>query len=257
MQQLPLIIGHRGAAAVAPENTIISFKRALSDGADGVEFDVRLASDHVPVLIHDPDLRRTGLREGLIANLSSSELAQIDAGSWFNLKFPSAANLEYERSKIPTLAEVFQFFKNDSSLLYVELKCAPHEALSLAQATINLIHEYGLASRVVVKSFLLEAIKDVKLLDHTIRTAALFDRKVTRPIRLKRKLLERAVDCGADEISLHYTLAGRRIVERAKERGLETVVWTVDNHAWVERARSTGIRAIVTNNPALLISVRT
>src|SRR5437764_9218142 len=110
MQKLPLIIGHRGAAAVAPENTIVSFKRALSDGADGVEFDVRLASDRVPVCIHDPDLRRIGLREGLIANLSSSELARIDVGSWFNLKFPSAANSEYESARVPTLAEVLQFF---------------------------------------------------------------------------------------------------------------------------------------------------
>ncbi|MDQ3819478.1 MAG: glycerophosphodiester phosphodiesterase, partial [Acidobacteriota bacterium] len=52
----PLIIGHRGAAAVAPENTLASFERALRDGADGIEFDVRLARDGVPVVIHDATL---------------------------------------------------------------------------------------------------------------------------------------------------------------------------------------------------------
>src|SRR5437764_1199743 len=63
---LPLIIGHRGAAAVAPENTLVSFERALRDGADGIEFDVRLASDNVPVVIHDPTLKRTGSRKGRV-----------------------------------------------------------------------------------------------------------------------------------------------------------------------------------------------
>ncbi|HMF58297.1 MAG TPA: glycerophosphodiester phosphodiesterase family protein, partial [Pyrinomonadaceae bacterium] len=239
-----------------PENTIVSFERALADGADGVEFDVRLASDGVPILLHDPDLRRTGLREGLVANLSSSELTRIDAGSWFNLKFPSAANPAYTQATIPTLADSFHFFKHRNCLLYVELKCAPHESRDIAQATIELIHEHGFTHRVVVKSFLLEAIKDVKLLDKTIRTAALFDQKITRPVVFKSRLLERAIDSGADEISLHYTLVSGRIVRRATERGLETVVWTVDNPLWVERARRRGVRALITNNPALLTRAR-
>src|SRR4051812_17116518 len=71
---VPLIIGHRGAAAVAPENTLVSFEKALRDGADGIEFDVRLASDDVPVVIHDATLRRTVLRKGRVKDFSSVEL---------------------------------------------------------------------------------------------------------------------------------------------------------------------------------------
>ena len=257
MQKLPLIIGHRGAAAVAPENTLVSFERALADGADGVEFDVRLAKDGIPVCVHDANLRRTALRDGLIADLSSYELAQVDAGSWFNLKFPSLAKPEYTRATIPMLDAAFHLFKNRSSLLYVEMKCAQHEARELARAVVQLIREHSFAQKVVVKSFLLEAIKEIKLADEKIRTAALFERKVTRPFVIKRKLLERAIACGADEISLHYTLAGARIVDEARARGLETIVWTVDNPLWVERARARGIRALITNNPALLIAYRT
>src|SRR3954452_12059164 len=78
----PLIIGHRGAAAVAPENTLVSFERALRDGADGIEFDVRLARDGVPVIIHDATLRRTGLRKGLVKNFPSTELSAMNAGRW-------------------------------------------------------------------------------------------------------------------------------------------------------------------------------
>ncbi|MBV9957612.1 MAG: glycerophosphodiester phosphodiesterase, partial [Acidobacteria bacterium] len=84
-----LIIGHRGASAAAPENTLVAFERAMADGADGVEFDVQLARDGVPVVIHDATLRRTGLKEGLIAELSSNELARTDVGTWFNRRFPA------------------------------------------------------------------------------------------------------------------------------------------------------------------------
>lgn len=256
MEKLPLIIGHRGAAAVAPENTLVSFERAILDGADGVEFDVRLARDCIPVCIHDPYLRRTSSREGLIASLSSTELARTDAGTWFNRRFPTLAKPEYTRARIPTLDEAFRFFKNHDALLYVEMKCVREEARDLAQAVIQLVREHSFARKVIVKSFLLEAIKEIKLLDENVRTAALFDRKLSRPFVVKRRLLERAIECGADEISLHYTLAGRKVVERAVESGLRTVVWTVDAPAWVERARRRGIRALITNNPALLIRAR-
>src|SRR5437667_4592365 len=91
-QCLPLIIGHRGASAQKPENTIPAFDLALELEADGIEFDVRLASDGVPVVIHDPDLKRTGRQTGLVRKSSSAELEKIDAGTWFNLKHPTLAD---------------------------------------------------------------------------------------------------------------------------------------------------------------------
>src|SRR5467141_1624776 len=107
----PLIIGHRGASALAPENTLASFKRALEDGAAGVELDVRLASDGVPVVIHDATLRRTGLREGLVAKMTSGELGQTAVGSWFNRAHPELAQVQYSRQFVPTLEQVFDLLK--------------------------------------------------------------------------------------------------------------------------------------------------
>ena len=129
----PLIIGHRGAAAVAPENTIISFERATADGADGIEFDVRLACDHAPVVIHDPTLRRTAFREGVIASLSSTELRKVNVGAWFNRRFPALASAEYEQATIPTLAEVLELFRESNATLYVEMKCVTAESLLIAE----------------------------------------------------------------------------------------------------------------------------
>jgi glycerophosphoryl diester phosphodiesterase len=124
----PLIIGHRGASSIAPENTLAAFERALADGADGIEFDVRLARDRVPVVIHDATLRRTGLRRGSIATLSSSELAGVDVGTWFNRRRPALANPAYSNERIATLAEVFELMKKRRAILYVEMKCGARES---------------------------------------------------------------------------------------------------------------------------------
>src|SRR5215208_2524413 len=89
----PLIIGHRGASAVAPENTMAAFREAIATGADGIEFDVRLTRDGVPVIIHDSTLRRTGGLQRRVSDLAASELEQVDVGSWFAPAFAQATVL--------------------------------------------------------------------------------------------------------------------------------------------------------------------
>jgi glycerophosphoryl diester phosphodiesterase len=251
-----LIIGHRGAAAVAPENTLRSFERALADGADGIEFDVRLASDGVPVVIHDPTLRRTALKRGKVSSFSSTELRQMDAGTWFNLRYPRKAKPEYTEATIPTLEDVFELLEKREALFYVEMKCGPKDRTALAAAVAKLIRAHSLASRVIVESFDLTAIAEIKRFDAGLRTAALFDRKLSRPVPSARKMIEQAIRCEAEEIALHHSLATRRTVEEATRFGLETVIWTADNPAWVERAIKRGVRAIITNNPARLCARR-
>ncbi len=250
-QSLPLIIGHRGAAAVAPENTILSFKRAMTDGADGIEFDVRLARDTVPVVIHDAQLRRTGLRSGAVASLSSTQLSEVGVGRWFNLRFPSLARPEYEKATIPTLAEVFELFHETEGTLYVEMKCLKSESSAVAREVARLILDYEFQGRAIVESFTLEAIAEIKRIAPGIRTAALFEPKLVPPPTM-RSIFARTALCRADELALHHLLATRRLIEQATERGLQTVVWTVDNPSWLERARRFGVRAVITNNPALM-----
>jgi glycerophosphoryl diester phosphodiesterase len=252
--QSPLVIGHRGASALAPENTIVAFEQAMRDGANGIEFDVRLARDRVPVVIHDATLKRTGLREGVVAGLSSGELSRVDVGTWFNLRHPLRAQQAYAQSRVPTLAEVFELFNEGEASLYVEMKCAGGEGRALAQGVTRLVRDYSLVDSVVVESFTHDAIAEIKRIDSSIRTAALFEPKLARPFPSMRKIIERALECRADEIALHRSLAGRRITEEAARAGLNTVVWTVDNPSWLQRARRYGVHAIITNNPALLLA---
>jgi glycerophosphoryl diester phosphodiesterase len=249
-QHKPLIIGHRGAAACVPENTMVSFERAIGDGADGIEFDVRLARDQMAVVIHDATLKRTGRREETVAALTSEELSRIDVGTWFNLRSPSMSRPEYAEACVPTLAAVFERFGPARVLLYVEMKCGPNDSRALAAEVARLIRLHSLHDSVVVESFYLDAIAEVKRVDAFVRTAALFEPTRTRPWPAIRKMIERARDCGADELALHRLLATRRNVEQAREAGMPVVVWTVDNPAWVRRASSYGVHGLITNDPA-------
>ncbi|MFL6229027.1 MAG: glycerophosphodiester phosphodiesterase [Pyrinomonadaceae bacterium] len=252
----PLVIGHRGASAHAPENTLAAFARALSDGADGLEFDVRLARDGVPVVIHDATLSCTALRRGKVASLSSADLAEIDVGSWFNQRFPARARDEYAQERVPTLAHVIKLFAPRCRVLYVELKCERAETGELTAATVAVLRASAFARRCVVESFALGAVAEVKRLAPELRTAALFERTLRRPHVPARELLERAVACGADEIALHRSLVSRRTVEAARAAGLPTVVWTVDHPAWARRAAELGLHALITNYPARMLSNR-
>lgn len=252
----PLIIGHRGASAAAPENTLIAFEKAIADGADGIEFDVQLAGDGVPVVIHDASLKRTGLTPGLINELTSSELEKQDVGTWFNRRFPAKADQAYCGVTVPTLARVLEHFKSGNALLYIELKCSKRDSPALAGAVAKMIHEHQLTGQVVVESFGLEAIREIKRIDPSVRTAALFEPKLTRPVRSTRAMIQQAQEYAADEIALHRSLANMRTIDDAKRCGLDVVVWTVDNRSWIGKAIKNGIQAIITNQPALMFVER-
>jgi glycerophosphoryl diester phosphodiesterase len=257
----PLILAHRGASALAPENTVAAFERALKDGAAGVELDVRLASDSVPVVIHDASLRRTGLRNEIVAKMTSHELGQTDVGSWFNSCHPQLASAEYSRQVVPTLAEIFDLFKKPakrSTLIYVELKTdkAEDTFVELAAAVARLINAYKIRSRVVVVSFNLKALAQIKKIDTAIITGALFEPR-RNPVKAIRKhpMITAALECGADQILLHRLMATRRLVQLAAESNLCPVVWTVDDARWMQRRASSGIHAFISNNPAKMMKL--
>ena len=248
----PLIIGHRGASAVAPENTLASFRRAIEAGADGIEFDVQLSRDGVPVIIHDDTLRRTGLRPERVVELSAQELQNVDAGSWFS------STGEYRGEKIPTLQQLLEDFSDTKALLYLELKCNASEIPEIVSATADLLERYSIGDRTVVECFDLPAIEAMKQRAPDIKTAALFEPRFSNPSNLlsRQSLVARAVASGADEIALHHRLANKRTVEAARHAGLRTVVWTVDDPQWLSRGRELGVECLITNDPALMVRYR-
>jgi len=252
----PLIIAHRGASALAPENTLAAFKRATDDGAEGIEFDVRLAKDDVAVVFHDSTLNRTAQIDSRVSDFTSAELAQFDVGSWFNRVSRKRADRVFSNAHIPTLEETLQFLENFKGLLYVELKCRDAEMERLTRAVCEAVERSPLISRVIVKSFKLKVIPMVRAHCPAVRTAALFAPKIMTILRKEKHLVKIADDFGADELSLHYSLATRKLMENAARRNLPVTIWTADNPRWVKRGIKLGLKAIITNNPVLLLAKR-
>jgi glycerophosphoryl diester phosphodiesterase len=248
----PLIIGHRGASAHAPENTHAAFKLAFTHGADGIEFDVRLASDGVPFVFHDAQFERTVGIYGDVDNYPSTMLEKVHCGAWFNERYPRRARVDFEwGEKIPTLAQVFEQY--GAHTLYAEMKCEDAARRpKLAHEVVELIHKYDLAARVIVKSFALDSLREVKRLAPEIRTAALFGRSWPRPLVPTARIIAESIECGANEISLHHSLLRSATVEAARQRGLEVLVWTVNSPASLRRALKLNLRAVFTDYPGRL-----
>lgn len=262
MSSQPLIIGHRGSSSVAPENTIAAFKRSILDGADGIEFDVRLAGDGVLVVIHDATPERTARplpRSGIdvrrrVSELTSTELFELDAGAWFSADRGTEPGVV---ERIPTLTQVFELFSGATGSLYLEMKGEP-VGEPLVAAVARLIRDHSFTRRVIVESFDLAAIAQLKRLAPEIRTAALFEIGIPRslPLISQQSILSNATAVAADEIALHHRLASNRLIAAGRKAGFEVVVWTVDDPQWITRALASGIKALITNDPARLLQHR-
>ena len=216
-----------------------AFREAIAVGADGIEFDVRLTRDGVPVIIHDNSLRRTAGLPHRISDLTWSELQRFD-------------------ETVPSLEQLLTLFASNDLLMYLEIKVdSPTERQSLAAASCSLVDQFAVKERVFVGCFDLSALKVVKSIDPEIKTAAAFEPSIsTVPTLSDNRILERAAAAEASALALHHRLARPRLVEKAKDAGLWVVVWTVDDPSWVERGRGLGIDALITNDPERLLTQR-
>jgi glycerophosphoryl diester phosphodiesterase len=247
----PLIIGHRGASAKAPENTMAAFRMAIDAGADGIEFDVRLTRDGVPVVIHDHNLKRTGGVNHRVVDLSLADLKQIDVGSWFDAS-------SFSKERVPTLEELFFLFEPTDHVLYLEMKCDPTERDQLAKSCCDLLQRSSVKNRIIVECFDLQGIAAIKNIDGDIKTAALFEPSVRVPPSLPFAygIVNQAIAAKADELALHHRLVNRRLLDTADKANLRIAVWTVDNPDWVKRAYAQNIKALITNDPAAMVRQR-
>lgn len=228
-----------------------AFERAMAEGADGIEFDVRLSHDGVPVVIHDSNLRRVGLRKERVSALKAEELRGCDVGSWFNRRFPALSQDVYANQCVPSLDEFFTFIQKHAGVFYLEMKPDRGRVSELVLEVSKLIQQHQLQDRIVVLSFDLSAVKAIKERYPEVRTSALFQPRFFRtgsPMR-RGAMIRAALACNADEIALHRLLVTPRLVEQARNASLEVVVWTVDDPSWLATAHRLGIKAVITNNP--------
>ena len=144
--KLPPVIGHRGAAAYAPENTIESILTAVEMGAKWVEVDVKLTKDSVPVIMHDDDLDRTTNGHGPIAQMTLADLNNLEAGSWFSDSFAGI--------RIPTLEEVIDVVLEHDLGINLEIKPCPGREKETAEAMLDVMARiWDEPDRLLISSF--------------------------------------------------------------------------------------------------------
>lgn len=255
MTNSPLIIAHRGASAHAPENTLAAFQMAIDTGCDGLEFDVRLAADGVPVVIHDSSLKRTGDIDRKVSQMTSHELAHVDVGSWFNKKFPKRARKEFENEPVASLAVVLGLLENFSGLIYIEMKANDKTFAALSKAVCDIIENCPLLAQMIVKSFRLDAVAAVSRRLPQVQTATLFAPEIEY-IRHKERIIQTARKFGGKQISVHHSLATKNLCALAREAEIPVTIWTADYPKWIERCRSRSIKALITNEPAKMLEAR-
>jgi len=265
----PLIIAHRGASGLAPENTLAAFRLAIAQGAQGIELDVQLSADDQPLVIHDTRLSRTTDARGFVNNLTISELSRLDAGSWFERRIAlrprtrdmverariESGNKSFEGEPVPTLEATLSLFSSASlARIYIELKSKPSSRKRLAESVLSLVRKFSLERSVTILSFDHEAVRLAKEIDPRVRTAATIGVS-GRALVTPRSIIESVTNATADEAALHFGLATRRAVSALTDRNLGVSVWTVNRQIIMRRLIERGVDAIMTNYPDRLIEV--
>jgi len=218
-----LRIGHRGARAYEPENTLRSFKKALEIGVDAVEFDVRKTRDNQLVVIHDADVKRTTDGKGLVSALTVEEIKEFSAE---------------KGEKIPTLKEALDFLDNKVKIV-IELKEAGVE-----EKVLLAVRENGLQKNVVIASFIEEALRKVRDLDKEAETGLIYV-KHKNPVKA-------ALELEASYLLPLYRFTHTANVKKAHENGLKVIVWTINKPEEVAEYQKKGVDGIASDKPDIL-----
>lgn len=245
-----LVIGHRGAAAEAPENTLESFRLALAQGADALELDVHLSADGVPMVIHDPDLRRTTDRADAVLARTAAELQAADAGHRFTPDGGRTFPYRGRGVRIPTLEEVVQAFP-DVPLL-IELK-----TVAVQHAVRHLLERHDAVARCIPASAHDAALDAFRAAPWRYGASAA---EIARLYFGTACRLPRPT-AGYRLLAVPYRHRGLPVpttwfVRAARALGCPVHVWTVDDPRVARALWARGATGIVTNRPGVIAAAR-
>lgn len=238
----PMIFGHRGASASAPENTIPSFELALSQGADAVELDVKLTADDQAVVIHDQTVDRTTDGTGKVNRLRLDEIKELDAGKKFKT--------EFEGVRIPTLDELFESV-GKRILINVELTNYSSPGDRLISIVADIVQRHGLEKDVLFSSFSAGNLKHMKVLLPDTPVALLCLGGLPGLIARSSLLLRTSPRI----IHPNIIDVNEGLVNREHNRNRRVHVWTVNQDTDILRLRDMGVDGIFTDDPRNALSV--
>ena len=215
-----IIVGHRGAAGTEPENTILSFCRALDFKADELEFDVQMTKDGHVVVIHDATVDRTTNGYGPVTNMSIVDLCRLDAG---------------KGEKVPTLYDLLWFMRCQSAYLNIEIKMPGCE-----ECVAALVKQFADEKKTCVISSQARILRKISRL--SLNIGLIFDKQPREKIKIAHRLR-------VARILPHKRLVTPWLVKRAHRQGMKVIAWTVNEPEEMKQMADAGVDGICTDYP--------
>lgn len=223
---------HRGASALAPENTLSAFRKALEQGCDWIETDVRLTSDLVPILIHDDRVDRTTGGHGAVGRMGLRQILRLDAGSWFDRRFRG--------ERIPTLDEALEWSRGRCGLnLEMKEEDRREEAV---RRTVRSVVAHAAAGRVLFSSFCAADLLRIRAALPRARLGWLVSRSSRGLKPLDRK-------AGLFALHPRDSLITPRLLRRCRRMGLAVHVWVVNRAERIAELEAMGVQGVMTDDP--------
>ncbi len=248
----PLIIAHRGSSAAVAEHTLGAYRRALAEGVDGLECDVRLTSDGELVCLHDRTLERTGLATGIVSTKTLAELRAVDWGAW---KHGDDLERDADSGRLVTLRELIELALGAQRPigLLIETKHPTRYGGRVEHEVAAVLREYGLdgAGReqgvwARMMSFSHLAVRRMLSLCPELGTVYLMSQPIRPPYR------GGSLPVGVATAGLDIAILRERpeVVAGQQARGHEVFVWTVDREDDIGLCLDLGVDGIISNRPA-------
>jgi glycerophosphoryl diester phosphodiesterase len=231
-----LIVAHRGANSIAPENTLKAFRKAIELKADYIELDVQETKDGELVIAHDNDLHRITGSDGFIKNLTLKQLKSLNFG---------------EGEKIPTLQEVIELIKGR-----VHLNCEI-KVKNISTKVINLFKKHQITNTVVVSSFLHDELLKIQKIEPKIKLASLEPTKSEKNYNwnVKKKMIQFCIENKLFAINPLYIIVDQQFVDFARRNNIKVFPWTVDSRPSIRKLIKYGVDGIITNDVSKTRSV--
>ena len=244
------VIGHRGNCAHAPENTIESFAQAVSTGADAIELDVRLTADGVPVVFHDPHVRRTSDGTGDVARMTFDELRVLDAGARFTPDKGGTYPYRGLGHRIPSLDEVLEAFPSIPVL--IEIK-----TVDAAAATRRVIENRHAENRVLVDSVEAAALGVFSDSPIPVGAARPDVARLMAELFLRRQVTPFAFRALCVPLSYYgLPIPVLQFARLAPEQNCVVHVWTINDARVATRLWLAGVTGIISDDPGAMLRAR-
>lgn len=236
----PLIIAHRGASKEAPENTMPSFRRAIELGADGIELDVMLTRDNVPVVTHYNDLSVLTNHRGRIHETPFATIKTLDMGSHFNPAFQGVT--------CPTLPEVLDLTSKLMITTIVEIKAQPGKIANIADLIGGVVSDFKFCGNVTISSSNLKIVYSLARKYSNLERAYVLS--LGSPGLVWSGIITKTIKLNSIHVS--KDIIGKHLADRVHKNGQSLFVWTVNSEKELIKCINLKADGIITDDPAFV-----